>query len=161
MSTTPNNIADLTEEAAIHALETAASKYLELCGVAIPVVTAMANTLFEAGGEETVALAESGVAERGAVAKKALTVMIESGDPLAVDVSETAVQQFSNVQEIEPITVTLTGSYLLALAVVSKISYNSKRGWSLQPGFPGLSAVLEKAGKLVSAAIGPGASGTA
>jgi hypothetical protein len=143
-------------------LETATTKYLELSGVEISGITAVTRTLFETeAAKEIAALAESGVEAKGDAAKESLAIMIKSGDSLAAEVAETAVRNFSTVHEMEPITIILSGSYLLALAVVSKISYDSKSGWSLKSGFPGLTDVLDKAAKLVSAAIRPGSKGVA
>ena len=160
MSKLPDEIAQLTDGAAIRALETATTKYLELSGVAVPQVAAITKTLFEIEAAEDVeALEKSDVGQKGALAKQALAEMAASSDRRAARVVDIAVRDAVTTGQVEPVTTIVIGGYLLALAVVSKVTYDPKKGVGLKPGFPGLANVLSKAGKLISAAVGAGDEG--
>jgi hypothetical protein len=163
MSDLKNTISTLPDAAAIAALDAATKRYLQLSGVAIPQLAAITQALFEIEAPEGVtALDRSTREEKGELARQALTQMAVSDDRRAVRVAEIAIRECITTAQAEPVTIIIiVGSFLLGLAVVSKITYDSKKGVGLKPGFPGLAEVLDKAAKLVSAAIGAGDEGGA
>ena len=156
----PRDIAGLSDEAAIRALEAATLKYLELSGVAISQIAAITKTLFEVEAPQGMAaLEQSSLSEKGALCKQALAAMMESDDRRAARLAEQVVRDSIATGQLEPITLIIGGTFILSLAVISKVTYSSSKGWEVRPGFPGLAPVLEKAAKLISAAMGAGDEG--
>ena len=153
-------IAALSDKKAIQALQDSSRRYLELSGVAVAQITAVTREIALLDAPATLSALESASEEEcGELARTALLAMFNSSDRRAARLVELAVRDLTVEGQAEPITLIIGGTFLLALALASKVSYSKKDGFGLKPGFPGLAKVLEKGAKLVSAAMGAGDEG--
>lgn len=152
-------VARLSDEAAVAALGAAGEKYVRGAVKDVPQLGTVIRAFIEME-DPTVLTIENDPKAAADLARLALNAMLEAGpvDPRAARLASEAIEAQKVVTgQAEPITTILVGSYFLALAVASKVSYSRNQGWKLNPGFPGLGNVLGKAAKLVSA-IYPSAS---
>ncbi|QHN03043.1 hypothetical protein FTO74_06410 [Granulicella sp. WH15] len=91
----------------------------------------------------------------GPLARRLLEEMLDSGDErLATLVQNEIRQAQSQVGKAQIVDLLVGGGFLIALAVISKLKYSKDKGWELEPGFPQLAEVLDKAGKLVEKITG-------
>lgn len=92
----------------------------------------------------------------GPIARRALNEMLESDNERLRQLIRAGIaeHQVKQAQIVDLTIVAVGGGILLGLAVLSKIKYSKDKGWELEPGFPQLAEVLDKAGKLVDKVVG-------
>jgi hypothetical protein len=159
MTQFPAQVASLSDEGAVRVLERVAERYLKGAGVDVRQMAAVTEALVGIEAPDAAkALATPGISEareKGIMARNALAMLLDGGDERAARLAREALADTARAKgQAEPITVAVSGVFLLALAVASKVSYSKKKGWEVAPGFPGLTGVLGKAAKLISAASG-------
>jgi hypothetical protein len=87
----------------------------------------------------------------GPIARRLLKEMLDSEDQRLRKLVNAAIaeQATKKGQIVDLAVLALGGGILLSLAIISKIKRTKDKGWEIEPGFPGLAEVLEKAGKLL------------
>ena len=97
--------------------------------------------------------------EAGPLARRMLEEMLNSEDDrLSTLVQNEVSQSQSQIDKAQIVDLLVGGGFLIALAVISKLKYSKDKGWELEPGFPQLAEVLDKAGNLVGKITGASAS---
>jgi hypothetical protein len=85
----------------------------------------------------------------GPIARLVLKEMLDSEDDRFRDLVNKSIARYEREEGQVILEIMVGGGILIGLAVISKIKYSKDRGWELEPGFPGLADVLDKAGNLV------------
>lgn len=145
-------IAGLSDAAAIAALDVVGASLS--IGMGVPVLLAdkrvrtdpaTPNLDFRAAER-----ARADAAHLGEIARHALLAGARSADPKVADAVNAAVQDVTSPEVMLGVAIFAVGAAtLVALAIISKVSYSKEEGWKVEKGLPG----IEKAGEAVAALI--------
>src|SRR3712207_5993045 len=127
----PAEIASLSDEGAIRALERVAERYLRGAGVEVRQMAAVTMALIELEAPDAAEVLRSptpsDAQSRSVIARKALAAMLDGGEERAIRLVREALIDAARARtQAEPITMTIAGGFFLALAVASKVSYSKE-----------------------------------
>ena len=149
----------LSDESCIAILASVGAKYVNNAGYDSKTVAKLIEALVQAEIPDLptwLTNPNTSIDLSGPIARRALNDMLE-GDNARLQVlvrAGIAEYQTKQGQVIDLAILLVGGGILLGLAVLSKMKYSKDRGWELEPGFPQLAAVLEKAGELIDKVVG-------
>jgi hypothetical protein len=142
----------LSFETCIAVLSDVGQKYVKNIGYEPRTVSSMIEAMVRSEVPKTpgwLSQPEDHVDDFGPIARRVLKDMLASEDDRLRDLVNRSITQYEKEEGHIIIEMMVGGGILIGLAVISKIKYSKDRGWELEPGFPGLADVLDKAGNLI------------
>jgi hypothetical protein len=153
------SVETLTDDACIAILAQVGTQYVGNTGLNADTTVKLVVAMAEADGKAIpgwILGKDMQATEAGPKARAALEAALASDDKRLRDLTSKAIEKYSAPagQVIDLAIIAAGGGILLALAIIAKVKYSKKKGWEIEPGFPGLADVLDKAGSIIKAATG-------
>jgi hypothetical protein len=153
---------ELTDEACIAILADVGNRYVGNAGLDTETTVKLLVAMAQAENRPIPGWVEGGdvpVDKIGPLARQAIEIALASDDTRLRELTDKAIEKYRGPhgQVVDLAVLAVGGGILLALAIISKVKYTKKKGWELEPGFPGLADVLDKTGGIIRAAMGGGA----
>jgi hypothetical protein len=154
-----NNLKDLSDEGCLAVLAEVGQKYVNNAGYDSRTAAIMVDAMVRTEIKNLPVWYNdpaSSISASGPVARRALQEMLNSGNERLVTLvcSGIAGQETKKGEVIGIDDLVVGGGILISLAVLSKIKYSKEKGWEIEPGFPQLAEVLDKAGNLIDKMTG-------
>jgi hypothetical protein len=149
----------LSDESCIAILASVGAKYVDHAGYDSKTAAKMVEAVVQGEISELptwLTHPSTAVETSGPIARRALHDILESDHARLPVLVQAGIAEYQGKQGqvIDLAVLTVGGGILLGLAVLSKLKYSTHGGWELEPGFPQLAEVLEKAGKLIDKVVG-------